>query len=257
MGWDAETYTTAQAHHRLVDDWFLERHRPEPTDVVVDVGCGTGEFTARLAELVPHGHVIGVDRDPDMLRVARGREAPNLTFREGIAQDLDEVCEPGSADLIVSRATLHWLPASELPRCFAAVRAVLRPGGWFHSESAAPGNLGRVLRLTDELAARHGLGPPAAYFADAGEALELLETAGFEIPPEGVRTVAQRRHFDRPSLAEMLRNQVAPAYDGGTQPGRHAAFLDELLDRLEALRRHDGSFDQTFVRLELLARRPA
>ena len=45
-----------------MDEWFLARHRPRPSDVVVDLGCGSGEFSARLATLVPEGRVIGVDQ---------------------------------------------------------------------------------------------------------------------------------------------------------------------------------------------------
>lgn len=55
----------------------------------------------------------------------------------------------GSADLVVSRAMLHWLPLSRYPRCFEAVHRVLKPGGWYHSESAGAGNLRTLSEIVE------------------------------------------------------------------------------------------------------------
>jgi ubiquinone/menaquinone biosynthesis C-methylase UbiE len=95
----------------------------------VDIGCGTGDFTAGLAELVGEGQVTGVDPDGSMLTQARRHELANLAFVQGRAQDLDRLVPAGSADLAVSRAVFHWIPVAEYGRCYQAVRAVLRPGG--------------------------------------------------------------------------------------------------------------------------------
>ena len=41
---------------------------PKPRDAILDLGCGTGELSAYIAELVgPEGYVVGVD--PDLNRV--------------------------------------------------------------------------------------------------------------------------------------------------------------------------------------------
>ncbi|MDZ7678202.1 MAG: class I SAM-dependent methyltransferase [Acidimicrobiales bacterium] len=81
--WQGEEYEPSAAHHRLADDWFLARHAPGPIDVVIDAGCGTGEFTTRLAGLVPDGAVIGVEPDRSMLEQAVPRSGPNGSFRDG------------------------------------------------------------------------------------------------------------------------------------------------------------------------------
>jgi trans-aconitate methyltransferase len=173
-------------------------------DVVVDLGCGSGEFTALLASLVPRGHVTGIDQDESMLEEARRHEGPNLGFVKSPAQLLDEVLEPASVDLVVSRAMLHWLPLEVYPRLFKGVYNVLRPGGWFHAEGGGAGNVPRMSMLLNDIAARHGL-PPVPPFPDTGLVFEMIEEAGFEVLPEGVRTVAQRRAFTRKQAVGLLR----------------------------------------------------
>lgn len=252
--WSGHEYARESDHHRSVDAWFLDRLRPQPADVVVDAGCGSGEFTARLAEHVPDGRVIGVEPDPSMLEAAQGHAHDRLEFRQGRLQDLDRVCAPASADLVVSRAVFHWIPLEDYPACYAAVHRVLKPGGMFHAESGGAGNVARIAAFMDEIAARHGLTPAGITFPDAATALELVEEAGFAVPEGGVTTVAQRRTFDRDQLAGFVRTQAAVAY--GAPPSGTEGFLAEVLDRLDDLRRPDGSYDQTFVRLDVLCQRP-
>jgi ubiquinone/menaquinone biosynthesis C-methylase UbiE len=254
--WDGVRYSRQTTHHRAFDEWFLERHPPVPTDHVIDVGCGTGEFTAQLAEIASEGAVIGVDPDDSMLSSAAQHVRPNLEFRHGPAQQLDLICDPESADRVVSRATFHWIPFADYPRCYEAIRRVLRPGGWFHAESGGGGNVERVVRLMDDIASAHGLGAARATLPHPAAVFELLEQAGFAIPSEGVHTVAQRRAFDRHQLLGFIRTQAALAYVVHASDEVREVFVREVETRVNELRREDGSYDQTFVRLEALARRP-
>ncbi len=254
--WDGGDYAAHSGHHRTFDDWFLERCPPEASDVVVDLGCGSGEFSARLASLVPDGRVIGEDPDGSMIEQARRHSEPNLRFVRAAAEEVDGVLDPDSADPIVSRAMLHWLPVSRYRDVFEAALGVLRPGGWFHSESGGAGNVAAVARLLDEVAAEHGL-DPVAPFPDAGTVFELVERSGFELPGEAVRTVAQRRSFTRDELVAFLRSQASVALTRRAPAGDAGSITEAIVGGADRLRRHDGSWDQTFVRLEILARRPS
>jgi trans-aconitate methyltransferase len=252
--WEGRAYAEASAHHRAQDDWFLSGHRPGPGDRVVDVGCGSGEFTARLAELVPDGSVIGVEPDASMVEAARRHPARNLTVVRAPAQELDRVVEVGWADLVVSRAAFHWIPLDQHQRCYEAVRAVLRPGGVFHCESAGAGNVPRLIATLDHVAAGLGLPPAQVTLLTPSAVLELLEAAGFAPGPEDVRAVAQRRPMSRDALLAMVRTQAVHAWPTDDEPVRER-FLAEAIARLDELRRPDGSWDQTFVRLDVLVRR--
>jgi SAM-dependent methyltransferase len=90
----------------------------------LDLGCGTGAFSRRLAARA--AHVLGIDLAPEMLRVARERSAgiPNLDFEECDFAEWDAPQE--RFDAIASIATLHHLP---LTPTLAKLRDALRPGG--------------------------------------------------------------------------------------------------------------------------------
>jgi ubiquinone/menaquinone biosynthesis C-methylase UbiE len=253
--WRGDAYARQSAHHRLIDDWFIRRRPPKEDDIVVDIGCGSGEFTAALAEMASGGTVIGVDMDRSMLAAARRHEAPKLSFAHGLAQEVDRIVEPGSVDLVVSRAMLHWMPPAQHGALYQAVLRVLKAGGAFHLESAGPGNIPGVIDLLNELAAAHRV-PAPPQFPDPGRTLERLEEAGFDLAEDSVRTVAGRRAFTREQLVGFLRTQAVLVLTRHADPERAQAITEEAVAAADRLRRHDGSYDQTFVRLELLACRP-
>lgn len=89
---------------------------------VVDLGCGTGEPTARLAAMLPGSDVLGIDASPEMLAQAMPLERPGLRFRHGRIEDVQ-----GEWDLVFSHAALQWLDGHDalLPKLLA----LLRPGG--------------------------------------------------------------------------------------------------------------------------------
>ena len=258
--WDGTLYAANTAHHRAHDGPFLATTPLQPTDKVLDLGCGSGDLTATIALLVPHGHVVGVDAQASMLQEARRRAEPNQFFVEGALQALDDVLaspsHDGAYDVVLSRAVLQWVPWADWPAVFRSAARLLRPGGWLRIECGGAGNVPKVREVLDAASAARG-GPTGPWtFPDAGAALELLEQAGVDPYADGafVRTVAQRRAFDEASMLGWLRSQAFQAYEATMPAEARAGFREEVEARLDELRRSDGTLDQTFVRLDLLAR---
>lgn len=195
---DGTLYAENTAHHRAFDDAVLQPLALRPGARVLDLGCGVGDLTARVADVVLDGGsglVVGLDLSASNIAGAQQRWGrPGLQLRVGALQRLSEVVPEKGFDAVLSAATLHW-----------------------------------------------------AYAA-------LLDAA--QLATRCCRLVHQRRAMaDAAALEGWLRSQVLPAYEpwlptgGGREP-----LLADVVNRCpRALRRDDGSFDQDYVRLDVVA----
>ena len=98
---------------------------------VLDVGCGTGEITARLAEMYPEAALTGVDLIESHLEEAVRRCAAfgkRVSFRAADAFALP--FEDGTFDLVVCRHMLQAVP--DPTAAMAEIVRVARPGGRVH-----------------------------------------------------------------------------------------------------------------------------
>lgn len=256
--WDADLYAANTAHHRRFDEAVLDGVAVPEDAKILDLGCGVGDFTRRLADLVPHGAVLGVDAAPDMVRVAAERSGPaNVEFVTAAAQQLATVVAADSIDAVVSVATLHWVPQADHPAVLAQIRRTLRPGGLFRAEFGGSGQIAAARAILDDEARRVGGGPAPWYFPEADAYRMLLESAGLSVRDGWVRLVHQRRSVpDADALLGWLRSQVLVGYESVLPKGTLQEFRRRTESRaVTELRRVDGSFDQDYVRLDLRARR--
>ena len=89
---------------------------PQAGDTILDLGCGTGELSAYLAELIgPEGKVVAVDPDKERLLLAKQRygEVKNLSFVEGSASNFPGIGSE-SYDIIFSNYVIHWIPDKQV-----------------------------------------------------------------------------------------------------------------------------------------------
>lgn len=184
--WDGGLYSANTAHHRRYDAAVLAGLTVPADGSILDLGCGVGDLTARLADLVPHGTVVGVDAAKDMVDTARAAaNRPNLRFTHARAQELDRVTEPDSYDAVVSVAALHWIPAADHQRVLTQVARVLRPGGVLRAEFGGAGQIERTRSVLDAVSQAFGGGTSPWYFPTAEEYAVLLGRAGFTVGAVG------------------------------------------------------------------------
>lgn len=245
--WDPSLYDSVHDFVWKRGLGILEFLRPTAGERVLDVGCGTGHLTRKIAE--SGVRVIGVDASADM--IAKAREAyPNVEFAVMDVNDL-QFDEP--FDAIFSNAALHWVLTPE--QALRSMRKVLRKGGRLVLEMGGKGNvstvLNGILKTLDEM----GLGDHEVkdflYFPSISEYSTLLESNGFE--------VQYARLFDRPTpLADGsngLRNWVRmfkSRYLEIVPDNRHEEFFEKLELKCKSLRNH-GYWAMDYRRLQVNA----
>ena len=113
---------------RLIDQAWIQ-----PGHDVLDLGCGTATLTIMVKQTCPAARVVGLDGDPKVLAIARGKVA-----RAGVEVELYEGMAfappfpPASFDRVVSSLVLHHLTSVNKRATLARVRELLRPGGELH-----------------------------------------------------------------------------------------------------------------------------
>ncbi|HEY0100435.1 MAG TPA: class I SAM-dependent methyltransferase [Pyrinomonadaceae bacterium] len=105
---------------------YLIAHIPEQCRQILEIGCGTGEFSRLLAPRAEK--VLAIDLSPQMIRLAQERAKlyPNIDFVAGDVM----ACQfaENQFDCIATVTTLHHLPLETILR---KIRAALKPGGVF------------------------------------------------------------------------------------------------------------------------------
>jgi ubiquinone/menaquinone biosynthesis C-methylase UbiE len=88
---------------------LIEHLKLKPTDVVADIGCGTGYFSLRMAKLVPQGKVLGVDIQPEMLELLkRNAAAAKVGNVEPVLGTIEDPKLPaGGVDLVLLVDAYH------------------------------------------------------------------------------------------------------------------------------------------------------
>jgi len=108
---------------------LIRNLRLAPTDVVADVGAGTGYFSFRIAPLVPQGKVLAVDIQPEMLDHIRRRQTE--TGIRNVEPVLGTIADPGLAPTSVDLALLVdvYHEFSHPREMMLAIARALKPGG--------------------------------------------------------------------------------------------------------------------------------
>jgi trans-aconitate 2-methyltransferase len=118
--WNATEYARRSGLQEAMAEEVLALLDLEGSERVLDVGCGDGNITAKIAARLPRGTVVGVDASHDMISFASSHfgptVGPNLRFEVADARLLPFRNE---FNLIVSFNALHWIPEQD-----AALRSI-------------------------------------------------------------------------------------------------------------------------------------
>lgn len=159
----------------------------KPGEKVLDIGCGTGTTTGRLAASVgPAGHVLGVDISEPLIAAARGQRLVNATF--AVSDAATYPFEPAMFDLVFSRFGVMFFADPIV--AFKNLQRALKPTGrlvfvcWRKPEENPWGSV-PMRAAAPHLPPMERPGPedPGQYaFADPARVERILKAAGFGAP---------------------------------------------------------------------------
>jgi tRNA (cmo5U34)-methyltransferase len=196
--WNAATYDSER--RRLVpcfDEFYgsaadvAARFFPSAPHIL-DLGAGTGIFSAAIVERVPSARLTLLDASADMLQRAKARLAEWQP--EIIVQSLSEALPSGPFDVVISALAIHHSSDEEKQSLYGGIFKVLSPGGLFLNAEQVNGKSDRLRKLFEDvhLAASRRLGSSEKEIAGAMERMSYdrcstlagqlawLEQIGFE-----------------------------------------------------------------------------
>jgi len=239
--WNAADYARVGGFVAELGAAALDLLDPQRGERILDVGCGEGTLTKRIAER--GATVTGIDDSLDMIRAAHENGVDALVV-DAADMNFDE-----EFDAAFSNAALHWIPQKEAVA--SGIFRALKPGGRFAGEMGGEGNIAKLREALDTELVIRGYVPPSEssnWYPSPEEFAAVYEGAGFEqvdarlierpIPLEhGIAqwvTTFRRGWLDRAGVPEHERAEIGAA----------------VADRF-------GSNVADYVRLRFIMRKPA
>lgn len=275
--WNPAQYERFRAERSRPFFDLLALVRPRPGMRVVDLGCGTGEFTRVVHERLEARETAGIDSSDAMLAQTGSLAGNGLRFVRGDIRDFASATTPSTAstastpsaaadqavllsgafDLVLSNAALQWVPGHE--SLLTALTARLAPGGQLAVQ--VPANEDHpshtvAARLAAEPPFREALGGHVRRF-------DLL-------PPEGYATLLDRlgcgeqhvrlqvyghRLASREDVVEWVKGTLLTDYQKRLAPALFQQFVERYRERLLPLLPDTRPFFYPFKRILFWAQR--
>ena len=246
--WDASLYDDKHSFVWRYGEEVVELLAPKAGERVLDLGCGTGHLTNKIA--AAGATVLGIDVSPEMIDQARVHY-PELEF--GIA-DATSFHFDEPFDAVFSNAALHWIVEQDLVT--DCVARALKPGGRFVVEFGGKHNTeeikGALYRAAEAAGCAVTQGVKFRYFPTIGEHATLLEAHGF--------TVTYAIYFERPTpleggengmknFLEMFANNVLD----GFPPEKRGEVIEKAENEMRPSLYRDGRWIADYKRIRVVA----
>ena len=249
--WNTNLYEQQHAFVWQYGESLLKLLAPKVGERILDLGCGTGQSTEKIAE--SGAFVYGIDSSLSMISTANVNY-PHINFSVADARSF-QVEEP--LDAVFSNAVLHWIKQPDA--AIDCVAKALKPGGRFVAEFGGKGNVGAIVRALLSVLSEIGCEEPEAlnpwYFPSIGEYAGLLEKQGFDV---GYAVL-----FDRPTRLEggsagMVNwiEMFAGGFLSGLSDDVRSQVINAVAKRLRSALYRDGNWSADYRRIRVVAIKP-
>ena len=253
---DGKKYEQASAHQKEWGERLIAELDLRGDERVLDLGCGDGTLTARIAEALPRGEVIGIDASQGMIEVALQKKRGNLEF---LRMNIDDLSFSEQFDVVFSNATLHWV--RDHNRLLANVRTSLKEGGLFRFDFGGEGNCSHFLKVIREAMADEAF---SSYFKDfpwpwymppVAEYEALVRRAGF-VEARVWGEIADRFFPDRETMIRWVDQPSLVPFLARVAEEHRATFRGFVVRRMvEETLQPDATCFETFRRINVFARK--
>jgi len=174
--WQADRYAENAPYVPALGQPVLDLLKVRPGERILDLGCGDGVLTEKIAAL--GAEVVGVDSSQDMVDAAR-RRGLDARVANGYRLAFDR-----EFDAVFSNAALHWMKDNP-DAVTAGVNRALKPGGRFVGEMGGHGNVAAITMALLSTLERRNIANPAAllpwYYPTVDGYRDKLEAGGFAV----------------------------------------------------------------------------
>lgn len=256
-GWDPRQYDRF-AVERAQPFWdLLALVEPVPGGAVVDLGCGTGELTARLHAHVQAAATTGIDTSAAMLEQAQARSEAGLRFEPG---DIAAFDAEDRFDVIFANASLQWVPDHHA--LLARLAHGLRPGGQLAVQVPANADhpshtvAAEVAQESPFREAMHGTPPGDVVLGVLAPQryAERLDELGFGA--QHVRLQVYGHHLSSTDeVVEWTKSTTLVRFRRLLPPAMFEEFVDRYRERLRGVLGEHAPYFYAFKRILLWGRR--
>ncbi len=236
--WSGADYARHSSLQAAMADEVLSALPLRGDEQLLDVGCGDGKLTARIAEKLPRGMVLGVDASADMVAYAQqqfgGDAWPNLRFDVVDARRLDH---GPRFDRVVSFNALHWVPQQDL--ALAGIRRALKPQGRAHLRLVTRCELTSLEEVAETVRQEPAWATAFSGFADpylrldAAQYAALASSLGLQLLSS--HSAIKRWDFGSEEAFFGFCNAGFGAWTHGLPPARQREFVQAVMQRYLAV----------------------
>jgi len=241
--WDPASYAR---NARFVSDLgspVVDLLAPQPGERILDLGCGDGVLTKKLADL--GCEVVAVDSSIPQI------EAAKKLGLNAFAISGEHLPYKEEFDAVFSNAVLHWIKRADV--MLAGVYRSLKPGGRFVAECGGHGCIQKIRTALVQALDRRGLCGEARvpwYFPTPGDYATRLERAGFRV--DSIALIPRPTPLPGDIIGYL--ETFALNFFQGFSGEERSEYLQEVRTVLEPqLRTVDGCWVADYVRLRFAA----
>lgn len=241
--WNAQQYRDNASFVAEFGSAVLDLLNPQPDESILDVGCGDGTLTEKIAAVAQL--VVCIDASPSMVQAAKDRGLNAILMRG------DDLTFDNAFDAVFTNAALHWI--TQYDAVIKGVYKALKPSGRFVGEFGGKGNIEQlILAMKTVIETNQNMGAfhNPWYFPDADEYQSALEKHGFSVTyieliprPTPLKTGVQE-------WLKIFANHII----SGMNPEQEEYFLKETEKRVKpSLYSEASGWNADYVRLRFHA----